>query len=655
VHSSVSSQAPSSDASVQVRPASSQPVIVHVAPSASGQGFAPCSQLPAGHVSGAQNRPKPAHSSSASQASGGEQPVGAVRAVGRVKTLAGVARVVGALDVVAASTAPLVAHAVVADRAHAGVRGRRAVLTDRAVAVGVPVDVRVDVGVHVAVDVGVHVRVGVGVGVGVHVRVGVGVRVGVSVAAGPNLRSIEVEQEGAAGHGEEGGGQEKESSMHEPIRPRSARLPQPPDRVVSRRVKKMTTASVAALVLSCGGGAPPPSHTPGDARPPAPVAPTGPTFGDDVTFLRQHTELILLSSADRDAQVAVAPEYQGRIMTSTAAGPTGASFGWINRTAIASGQRQPHINVFGGEDRFWLGPEGGQYSLYFAPQVPFDLQHWQVPEPIDWGGWEVLERARDRATFRKDMSLDNRAGTRFDMRAERTVRILERGEVLASLGVALPGTVRVVAIESNNRITNTGTAPWRRESGLPSIWILGMFVPTPGTTIVIPFRRGPEAELGPVVNDAYFGRVPASRLVVGDGVVFFRGDGLARGKIGIPRPRALPVMGSWDSTRQVLTIVQLQIPEGATDYVSSLWQEQTEPYRGDVVNSYNDGPPAPGAPPLGPFYELESSSPAAALAPGETLAHVHRTLHLQGPVDALDAVARALLTVGIDDIAHALP
>ena len=25
-----------------------------------------------------------------------------------------------------------------------------------------------------------------------------------------------------------------------------------------------------------------------------------------------------------------------------------------------------HVNVFGGEDRFWLGPEGGQYSIFFV-------------------------------------------------------------------------------------------------------------------------------------------------------------------------------------------------------------------------------------------------------------------------------------------------
>ena len=45
------------------------------------------------------------------------------------------------------------------------------------------------------------------------------------------------------------------------------------------------------------------------------------------------------------------------------------------------------MNVFGGEDRFWLGPEGGQYALYFKPDDPFDLDHWQVPDAFDWDTW----------------------------------------------------------------------------------------------------------------------------------------------------------------------------------------------------------------------------------------------------------------------------
>ena len=56
-------------------------------------------------------------------------------------------------------------------------------------------------------------------------------------------------------------------------------------------------------------------------------------------------------------------------------------------------------------------------------------------------------------------------------------------------------------------------------------------------------------------------------------------------------------------------LVQFDRPAGARDYVNSMWEVQRDPFAGDVVNSYNDGPPAPAAKPLGPFYELETSSP----------------------------------------------
>jgi hypothetical protein len=86
-----------------------------------------------------------------------------------------------------------------------------------------------------------------------------------------------------------------------------------------------------------------------------------------------------------------------------------------------------------------------------------------------------------------------------------------------------------------------------------------------------------------------------------------------------------------------------------------MWKIQDDPFAGDVANSYNDGPPEPGAKPLGPFYELESSSPAAALAPGKSLEHVHRTIHLVGDEKSLDAIAKKTLGVSLKDITTALP
>jgi len=213
----------------------------------------------------------------------------------------------------------------------------------------------------------------------------------------------------------------------------------------------------------------------------------------------------------------------------------------------------------------------------------------------------------------------------------------------------------MVAYESANRITNAGQKAWVQDTGLLSIWILCMFTPSPATTIVVPFRVGPESELGRPVNSAYFGVVPPERLVVKERAAFFSGDGQYRSKIGVGPKRARPILGSYDSTGNVLTLAQFTLPPGPAPYVNSMWEIQEDPFAGDVVNSYNDGPPSPGAKPLGPFYEIESSSPAAALAPDESLEHVHRTLHLTGPQDALDAVARATLGVSVSDITNALP
>ena len=59
------------------------------------------------------------------------------------------------------------------------------------------------------------------------------------------------------------------------------------------------------------------------------------TFAGDLGFMKKHTEIVLLK--DGAAAVAVAPAYQGRVMTSTFDQQTGPSFGWINRPVIEKG------------------------------------------------------------------------------------------------------------------------------------------------------------------------------------------------------------------------------------------------------------------------------------------------------------------------------
>jgi len=384
------------------------------------------------------------------------------------------------------------------------------------------------------------------------------------------------------------------------------------------------------------------------------TAKTAGTFGDDLEFLKQHTDVIVLADAEGKAQVAVVPAYQGRVMTSTADGDAGAGFGWINRELIASGRIEAHMNAYGGEERFWMGPEGGQFSIFFAQGAEFNLDDWQTPAVIDTEPFEVVSRTNTTATFRRLTRLTNYSGTTFDIQINRSVKLLPAESHASALGVDIGKTIKAVVFQTDNNITNKGAKAWTKQTGLLSIWILGMFNPSDETTVVIPFEPGPDSELGPKVNDEYFGKVPADRLIVRDDVLFFSCDGQYRSKIGLSPKRAKPILGSYDAAGKILTIVQYTRPEGATDYVNSMWEIQDKPFAGDVVNSYNDGPPEPGAKPLGPFYELETSSPAAALKPGETLSHMHRTFHLQGPEKDLDPIARATLGVSLDEIKSAM-
>ncbi len=372
------------------------------------------------------------------------------------------------------------------------------------------------------------------------------------------------------------------------------------------------------------------------------------TFGYDLNFLQQyHKDLIVLDDS-AGAQVIIAPAYQGRVMTSTAGGNIGLSFGWINHDLIASRKLAEHMNAFGGEERFWLGPEGGQFSIYFKKGMDFTYENWFVPKKIDTEPFQLISSSRSEASFTQQMRLENYSGTKFDLTVNRTIRLLDNKSIDKLLAVDIPKNVQLVAFESENTITNNGKNTWDKNTGMPSIWILSMLNASAQTTVVVPYKQGDSSVLGKVVTDDYFGKVPGDRIRIDSVLIFFNADGNYRSKIGISPKRALPVIASYDAENSVLTIAQFTLQEGKKDYVNSLWKIQDHPFSGDAVNSYNDGPI--DGEQMGKFYEIESSSPAAALAPGKSIQHIHRTIHLQGDKNDLDKISIKLLGINIDKI-----
>ncbi len=373
------------------------------------------------------------------------------------------------------------------------------------------------------------------------------------------------------------------------------------------------------------------------------------TFGYDLQFLKQyHKDLILLGDgSDAGAQIIILPAYQGRVMTSTADGNGGMSFGWINYDLIDSNKEEEHFHAFGGEERFWLGPEGGQFSIFFKKGDPFDFDHWYVPKAIDTEPFILVSSSKTEANFQREMNLKNYSGFEFNLMVNRHIRLLSKTEIPLLLGFPLPENLQVVGFESNNSITNTGNTPWTKEKGLLSIWILSMFNAGNKTTIAVPYKQGNENDLGKLVTDDYFGKVPVDRLKIKNGIIFLNADANYRSKIGISPKRALPILASFDQVNEVLTIAQFSLPEFPADYVNSLWEIQENPFDGDVVNAYNDG--FIDGKQMGKFYELESSSPAATLNVGESMHHVHRTIHLKGNSNELNEVTKTLLGIHLSE------
>ncbi len=372
-------------------------------------------------------------------------------------------------------------------------------------------------------------------------------------------------------------------------------------------------------------------------------------YGYNRDFLARHVELIELKSGK--SAIIIIPDWQGRVMSSTSEGDKGYSFGWINHELIETGEIQPHINPFGGEERLWIGPEGGQFSIFFKKGSSFVYDEWQTPAFIDTEPYDVINRNDSSVLLSFDVETKNYSATLFNFRLERNVVLLDADEVKRQAGIDVTGT-NYVAYRSDNKIINTGEKSWKKETGLLSIWMLGMFNPSPAVIVVIPYKQGDEQYMGPPVNDNYFGKIPDERLKVTGNHIFFRADGQSRGKIGLPPLRTTGTLGSYDSENNILTLLICSIPEGITDYVNSSWEIQEDPFSGDAVNSYNDGPLDDGSQ-MGPFYELETSSPGAALAPGERLTHTQFTIHLTGKRENLNVIANDVLGVSLDEIENA--
>ncbi len=401
-------------------------------------------------------------------------------------------------------------------------------------------------------------------------------------------------------------------------------------------LKMWISAAFCALLFACGTAR---NGTAGRAK--------KASYGYDADFLKQHTQHVLeLTQNNGASRVLLSADYQGRVLTSTAGGANGLSFGWLNYDLIAAQAFKKQFNPVGGEERFWLGPEGGQFSLYFKQPDSFRFANWQVPPLVDTEAFAVAWQSDTAVQFTKSASIANYSGAVFGIEITRTIRLLSNKSISEKLGMAISPKLKVVGYESLNTLRNAGDSDWLLQNGVLSIWLLGMFKPTPQTVVLIPFSPGAGARQ--FITDDYFGAVPAERLQVTDSVLYFTADGRYRSKIGLSPLIAKQLAAAYDFQNNVLTVLLPQVHPRAA-YVNSKWEWQSEPYKGDVINAYNDGPLEDGSQ-MGPFFEIESSSPALQLKAGEEATYTQATVHLQGSYGEMKKLVQGLLSVDLDRV-----
>jgi len=364
------------------------------------------------------------------------------------------------------------------------------------------------------------------------------------------------------------------------------------------------------------------------------------TFGHDLSVLTNVEDIHVLSS-DENAMIAVSPELQGRVFTSTSKGLRGKSYGWFKRDAILDGSFRNQFGGLGGEDRMWFGPQYGKYNVFFESGSTFEDEFMRLTPELDTLKFEVLKKTKKEVLSKGRMQIRNYQDFAFDVEMQRRVSILDKKTIEDNLDIGLSAEVSYVGFETETKMTNIGTEDWLKESGLISIWILGCIIPTDGTVAIIPTR----GQIDEVTN--YFTPLDDSRMRIKDGIVYYKADANYLNKIGILPENTISVFGSYSPELNLLTIIEFTF-EDSPLYTNSQKTEQTDPYRGDVINIFNDGI-TPTAGPFGPFYELESSSSARELKTGEEIVHVSRTYHFEGAEDNLDKIALSVLGIKVSD------
>ncbi|MGQ1784778.1 DUF6786 family protein [Saccharicrinis sp. GN24d3] len=367
------------------------------------------------------------------------------------------------------------------------------------------------------------------------------------------------------------------------------------------------------------------------------------TFREDLKLLESVEDLTILQ--DGDAMIAASGAYQGRIFTSTTKGINGRSLGYFNRGLMGKGSSLNNLTKLGGEGRMWFGPEIGKYAIFFAPNTPQNAHTINVSPDLDTNLFKPIAKTKHSITYGNRMTIRNANSYHFIVDAKRKISLKNKTNIEQELNIQLNEHISHVGFSAETWIKNMNQEQWTKENGLLSVWDISCILPTPLTTVIIPSQ----SNIDSVSN--YFTPLNSTRVIIKDNIVYYKADAAYMNKIGIQPEYCKNVFGSYSPEINLLTIVKYHFTKDSL-YVNSQWGHE-KPYKGDVINIFN-GEVNESLDRAWPFYELETSSSAKELQPGEEMYHMHSIYHFEGDEGYLDNIANQVLGVSIIKLSEIL-
>ena len=326
------------------------------------------------------------------------------------------------------------------------------------------------------------------------------------------------------------------------------------------------------------------------------------SYQDALNYLAQKTSVVELYD-QLGGRVAVSPEWNGRVLTSTCDGLKGNSFGCVNARAIDA----ERYEYFGGEDHWTISP----------------LTHPFAIESI----------RESKAVLQRALQTTDALGKKIELKLSRSISLLNRQKIGVWFGDDVTDAleqenVSVVAFRTENTVQSHEHAHIASRQR-------GMFNASPHAFVII--STSPQRfDAAPLPMDIdYLGGAPHRRIRHISQALLVRADGLGRCQVTMPYSASPSILGAVDLRQGTLSLWTFDLPGDSEE---------------DIVRIYNSGFTQAYGLDWAAQYEVNCFSAARKLLPTESLVYCQHTLHLAADDSTLGDLVHQLFDVSLEEI-----